>query len=244
LQAAVQPGDTIADMVSRLADLPLNFEPGERWEYGPGTDVVGRLVEVMSGQPLDEFLRQRIFGPLDMPDTHFYLPESKLNRFSPQYTPAEGGGLAVADPADATSRWVAEPHVYFSGAGNPGLVSTARDYFRFQQMMLAGGELDGVRILGRKTIELMTANHTGDLPLWLAGPGNGFGLGYAVINDLGQSGFPKSEGTFWWGGGSGPVFWVDPAEELIGILMVQIRPFDRINVRDDMVTTTYQAVVD
>ena len=137
---------------------------------------------------------------------------------------------------------MAEPHTYFSGAG--GLVSTARDYFRFHQMMLNGGELDGARILSRKTVELMTANHTGDKGIWLAGPGYGFGLGYAVVTDLGPSGTPRSEGSYYWGGAFGTIFWVDPSEELIGILMEQVRPYTHLNVRPDLATMTYQAIVD
>ena len=237
-----KPGDTVGDMLKRLATLPLNFHPGDHWEYGRATDVVGRLVEVMSGQTLDAFLKERIFEPLDMTDTHFYLPKSKLDRFAALYRPNAAGTIELAEAPTAESRFVAEPHTYFSGAG--GLVSTARDYFRFHQMMLNGGELDGARILGRKTVELMTANHTGDKGIWLAGPGYGFGLGYAVVTDLGPSGTPRSEGSYYWGGAFGTVFWVDPAEELIGILMEQIRPYTHLNIRPDLATMTYQAIVD
>ena len=150
--------------------------------------------------------------------------------------------MELAEAPTAESRFVAEPHVYFSGAG--GLVSTARDYFRFHQMMLNGGELEGARILGRKTIELMTTNHIGDKEIWLAGAGYGFGLGYAIVTDLGQSGSPRSEGSYYWGGAYGTIFWVDPKEELIGILMEQIRPYSHINTRADMATMTYQAIID
>ena len=237
-----KPGDTVGGMLKRLATLPLNFHPGEHWEYGRATDVVGRLVEVMSGQTLDAFLRERIFEPLGMTDTHFYLPESKLGRFAALYRPNAQGKIELAEAPTAESRFVAEPHTYFSGAG--GLVSTARDYFRFHQMMLNGGELDGARILGRKTVELMTANHTGDKGIWLAGPGYGFGLGYAVVTDLGPSGTPRSEGSYYWGGAFGTIFWVDPSEELIGILMEQIRPYAHLNVRPDLATMTYQAIID
>ncbi len=242
MSAQRKPNDTVADMVKRLATLPLNFHPGEAWEYGRGTDVVGRLVEVMSGQTLDRFLRERIFDPLDMPDTHFYLPMSKLDRFAAQYGSGDDGAIVLADPATAESRYVREPHVYFSGAG--GLVSTARDYFRFHQMMLNGGELDGARILSRKTVELMTTNHTGDYGIWLAGPGYGFGLGYAIVTDLGPSGTPRSEGSYYWGGAFGTIFWVDPSEELISIMLTQIRPYTHLNIRPDLATMTYQAVVD
>ena len=242
MSAQRQPNDTVGDMLKRLATLPLNFHPGDAWEYGRGTDVVGRLVEVMSGQTLDSFFRERIFDPLDMPDTHFYLPMSKLDRFAAQYGLGDDGTIVLADPATAESRYVKEPHVYFSGAG--GLVSTARDYFRFHQMMLNGGELDGVRILSRKTVELMTTNHTGDYGIWLAGPGYGFGLGYAIVTDLGPSGTPRSEGSYYWGGAFGTIFWVDPSEELISIMLTQIRPYTHLNIRPDLATLTYQAVVD
>ena len=237
-----EPGDTVGDMLKRLATLPLNFHPGDHWEYGRATDVVGRLVEVMSGQTLDAYLKERIFEPLDMRDTHFYLPKSKLDRFAALYRPDAHGKIELAEAPTSDSRFVAEPHTYFSGAG--GLVSTARDYFRFHQMMLNGGELDGARILGRKTVELMIANHTGDKGIWLAGPGYGFGLGYAVVTDLGPSGTPRSEGSYYWGGAFGTIFWVDPSEELIGILMEQIRPYTHLNVRPDLATMTYQAIVD
>ncbi len=242
MSAQTQPGDTVGDMLTRLAELPLNFHPGDEWEYGRATDIVGRLVEVMSGQTLDEFLKERIFDPLHMTDTHFYLPESKLDRYTALYRPNADGTIELAEAPTAESRYVAEPHVYFSGAG--GLVSTARDYFRFQQMMLNGGKLEGVRILSRKTVELMTSNHTGDYGIWLAGPGYGFGLGYAIVTDLGPSATPRSEGSFYWSGAFGTIFWVDPEEEVIGILMQQLRPYTHINARPDLATMTYQAIVD
>ena len=175
-------------------------------------------------------------------DTHFFLPKEKLGRFTAQYGPGEDGKLKLADAPVETSRFVAEPHVYFMGAG--GLVSTAADYFRFQQAMLNGGELDGARLLGRKTVELMTVNHTGGIPLWLAGPGSGFGLGYGVVLDQGQTRLPWSEGSFYWGGAFCTYSWVDPKEELVGILMAQLRPYDHVNIRQDFVVLAYQALVD
>ncbi len=235
--------ETIGDFVTRLAAVPMNYQPGERWEYSRATDVVGRLVEVMSGLSLDEYFRKRIFEPLGMADTHFYLPSSKLSRFAAQYQPSgDKKKIELQDPASAESRFVHEPHTYFMGAG--GLVSTARDYFRFQQMMLNGGELDGVRLLGRKTVELMTANHTGDLPIWLSGPGFGFGLGYSVLVDRGAAASMASEGTFGWGGAYCTYFWVDPQEELIGIMMTQVRPYDHLNIRQDFQVLANQAIVD
>jgi CubicO group peptidase (beta-lactamase class C family) len=236
------PGDTVGDLVKRLAKVPLNFEPGEQWEYGVATDLVGRLVEVMSGQRFDVFLRERIFAPLKMTDTHFYLPSAKLDRFVALYRPAERQKLELLEGPTADSRFVREPHSYFSGAG--GLVSTARDYFRFCQMMLNGGELDGVRLLGRKTVELMTVNHTGDLDVWLVGPGHGFGLGWAVVLDPGKVALPYSAGSYFWWGAFNTTFWIDPEEQLIGILLTQLRPYNHLNIRQDLVTLAYQALID
>lgn len=242
VRANLKPGGTVGDYVKALAKLPLNFEPGERWEYGPATDVIGRLVEVISGMTLDEYLSERILGPLGMADTHFYLPRSKLARFAAAYAPDDEGKIKLLDKPDEDSRWVKEPHAYFSGGG--GLVSTTTDYFRFQQMMLNGGVLDGVRILGPRTVRLMTANHAGDMAVWLRGPGSGFGLGYAVTTDIGSSAMPSAEGTFAWGGAFCTWFWVDPEDELIGILMTQVRPYTHLNIRPDFQTLTYQALVD
>jgi CubicO group peptidase (beta-lactamase class C family) len=238
------PTETVADVVKRLAKLPLNFHPGDQWEYGPATDVLGRLVEVMSGQTLDEFFRKRIFEPLGMVDTHFYMPESKVGRLTALYQPdAENGNrMKLTEAPTKKSRWIKEPHVYFAGAG--GLVSTAADYFRFHQMMLNGGELGGVRLLGRKTVELMTVNHIGDLPVWLTGPGFGFGLGYSVVKDVGQAAQPGSIGNYGWGGAFCTYFWVDPVEEMIGIVMTQVRPYTHLNIRQDFLVLANQAIVD
>ena len=236
------PDETVADFIERLAALPLNFHPGDKWEYSRATCVVGRLVEIISGQTLDEFFRERIFEPLGMTDSHFYLPEAKLDRFVAQYTPGENGKIVLADAPTKESRFVKEPHAYFMGSG--GLVSTAADYWRFQQMMLNGGELDGVRILGRKTVEMMTKNHTGDLPIWLRGPGGGFGLGYSVTLDSGESASTSSEGTFGWGGAYCTYFWVDPVEELVGIMMTQVRPYTHLNIRQEFAVLANQAIVD
>jgi CubicO group peptidase (beta-lactamase class C family) len=246
LKSAAQrkPGDTMADSVKRLAAMPLNFHPGDAWEYGPATDVVGRLVEVISGLTLDDFLQKKIFVPLKIKDTHFYLPQSKLSRFAANYQPDDKNGnrIKLVEAPNAESRYVKEPHVYFSGAG--GLVSTAADYVRFHQMMLNGGELDGVRLLGRKTVELMTANHIGDLPIWLTGPGYGFGLGYSVVRDVGASGQPGSIGQYGWGGAFCTYFQVDPKEELIAIVMTQVRPYDHLNIRQEFWMLASQAIVD
>jgi len=240
--ARASANDTVADFVKRYASVPLNYHPGEKWEYSRATCIVGRLVEVMSGQTLDEYFKEHIFGPLGMVDTHFYLPESKLDRFTVQYRPGADNKIEPAEPDTADSRFVKEPHLYFMGSG--GLVSTATDYWKFHQMMLNGGELNGVRILGRKTVELMTVNHTEDLPIWLRGPGNGFGLGYSVVLDRGQANAIQSKGTYSWGGAYCTVFWVDPEEELIGIMMTQVRPYTHLNIRQDFTVLANQAIID
>jgi CubicO group peptidase (beta-lactamase class C family) len=237
-----EPGDTMADTLTRLSKLPLNFHPGEAWEYGPATDVVGRLVEVISGETLDEFFRKRIFEPLGMNDTHFYLPASKVERLAALYQPGPDKKIQLTEAATAESRWVKEPHVYFAGAG--GLVSTPMDYYRFHQLMLGRGESNGVRLLGRKTVELMTTNHIGDLPIWLTGPGFGFGLGYSVVKDIGQTSLPASVGSYGWGGAFCTFFWVDPAEEMIGIMMSQVRPYNHLNIRQEFQVLACQAIVD
>ena len=242
--AKVKPDETMADRVKRIARMPLNFHPGDAWEYGPGTDVVGVLVEKISGMSLDEFFRKRIFEPLGMKDTHFYLPASKVNRLVALYQPDADANnrIKLTEAPTAESRWVKEPHTMFSGAG--GLVSTAADYVRFHQMMLNGGELNGVRLLGRKTVELMTTNHIGDLQVWLTGPGYGFGLGYSVIKDVGQAAVTSSVGTYGWGGAFCTYFWVDPAEELIGVVMTQVAPYTHLNIRQEFQVLANQAIVD
>ena len=242
VRANRQPGGTVGDYVTALAELPLNFEPGGKWEYGPATDVAGRLIEVISGMSLDRYLREKVLTPLGMTDTHFYLPASKLARFAALYRPDAEGKIELTERPDESSRWVREPHVYFSAGG--GLVSTTTDYFRFHQMMLNGGELDGVRILGPRTVRLITTNHTGDKAVWLRGAGFGFGLGYSVTVDLGASGMPSAVGTYGWGGAYCTVFWVDPNDEVIGILMTQVRPYTHLNIRQDFQTLAYQALID
>ena len=230
------------EQIKRLAALPLNYHPGEEWQYSAATNVVGHLVEIISGQSLDEFLRQRIFEPLQMPDTHFYLDNTKGGRLTTQYTPDENNKIKAQDPGSKQSRWITSPRNLFSGAG--GLVSTVRDYLRFQQAMLNGGEIDGNRILAPSTVSLMLENHTGDLPLWLPGPGMGFGLGYGVVVDRGAAATPLSEGAGYWGGAYCTLSWIDPEQNLVGVLMTQVRPYSHINIRQDFQVLTYQAIID
>lgn len=242
--AAVRGEENLASWTERLATLPLRYEPGTRWEYSQATSVVGRLVEVISGQDLDTFFRERIFEPLQMRDTHFYLPRDKVNRFASLYGPdaSNENRIRLTEVGDERSNYVAEPRNFFSGSG--GLVSTAHDYIRFQQMMLNGGELDGVRLLGSKTVELIFANHTGDLPLWLSGPGMGFGLGYSVVLDRAVAHTSDSEGSVSWGGAFGTLFWIDPEEELVAIILTQVRPYSHIRIREGFHNVVNQAIID
>jgi CubicO group peptidase (beta-lactamase class C family) len=238
---AVKPDDTTETLIKRIASLPLNYQPGEAWQYSAATDVVGRLVEVMSGQTLDEFFKQRIFKPLDMNDTHFFLNDTQGGRLTAQYMPGENNKIKLQDAASDKSRWITGNKKVFRGAG--GLVSTAHDYIRFQQMVANGGELDGVRLLSPMTVSLMTENHTADLPLWLPGPGTGFGLGYAVITDRGAAATPLSLGSAYWGGAYCTLSWFDKKEGIVAAVFTQVRPYNHINIRQDFQSTVYQAIV-
>lgn len=244
------PDETVAGMVQRLARLPLAGHPGEVWEYGLSTDVLGYLVEVVSGKSLEEFFRERIFQPLGMVDTHFYPPPEKCARLAAVYSPGESRGLQRVrqDPVRrgeaiySVQRPCEGPSKYFSGGA--GLVSTASDYARFLQMLLDNGELEGVRILSPKTVELITTNHIGDLRLWNTDNGRKFGLGFSILVDLGRSGEVGSPGSFGWGGFYHTHFWVDPVEDLIGIFLSQLYPHSHLQVRQKFEVLTYQALVD
>jgi CubicO group peptidase (beta-lactamase class C family) len=204
-----------ADQVATLGKMPLLHQPGTRWEYSRSTDVVGRLVEVLSGQPLGVFFERHILAPLGMVDTAFHVPQRHHSRLAEAFTqdPDSGAAVRLLEVRDAPN--------FESGGG--GLVSTASDYARFLQMLLNGGTLDGPRLLSRKTIELMTADHlgpiTGAADLLL--PGHGFGLGFAVRLHAGIAYVPGSIGQYFWGGLAGTTFWVDPAEQLLALLLIQ-----------------------
>jgi CubicO group peptidase (beta-lactamase class C family) len=240
--------DTLADVVTRYTKGALGFQPGTAWQYSPaaGINVVARLIEVLSGQSLWEFDREHIFEPLGMEDTFYYVPLDKLDRYTVGYQRRSNAPLFPADPADGSSRFVREgrPKEFFPGAG--GLVSTVADYVRFAQMLLNGGELDGVRILGRKTVELMTSPHTGDIPV--LGPlglkGARFGLGVSVTVDPVAAGSLGSTGTYGWGGAFGTTFWIDPEEELIGLYMMQLGRHQALRIRGEFRTLAYAAIVD
>ena len=206
--------DTNEQLVEKLGKLPLMYQPGTVWEYSQSTDVLGRLVEVASGQTLDQFFQERIFTPLGMKDSGFWVPQEKQGRVAQTGPHPETGQVErVLD--------VTKPPKYHSGGG--GGVSTTLDYLRFCRMMLNGGELDGVRLLSRKSVELMTSDHLLDIkgPGFLPGPGYGFGLGFAVRTEPGGAAMPGSVGEYYWGGFAGTYFWIDPREKLIAIFMIQ-----------------------
>ena len=229
----------IVEGIARATARPLAFNPGTRWSYGNSTDIVAALVEVISGQSLDEFVRERIFDPLGMVDTHYNVPESKVNRKSAVYRPVEEQGyqIALAYPPRNTP-----PTTVFNGTY--GLSSTAADYFRFHQMMLNGGELDGVRLLSPHTVSLMITNHIGETGVSLVGPGYGFGLGYSILMDSGKARLPLSPGTFSWGGAWNTYFFVDPDEEIVAVFMSQLTSYGHIPVRGKFASLTAQAIIE
>jgi CubicO group peptidase (beta-lactamase class C family) len=237
----------LAGLVRTLAGLPLAFHPGEEWEYSLSTDVLGRLVEVVAGQPLDGVFEERVFAPLDMRDTSFVVPDEKLARLTSVYA-FEDGSLRLLEAGEESPLRKTPPA--FSGGGgwadlgsDGGLVSTARDYLRLLQMLLDGGRLGDVRVLSRKTVELMMADHLDGIPTWL-GPGVGYGLGVAVLNDVGAAGELGSVGQVWWAGSDNTYFWIDPKEEMIGLLMVQVRPFGHLDLMGRFATLAQQAIDD
>ena len=234
--------EVIGDFVDRLAQLPLIHQPGEVWDYSRATCVVGRLVEVLSGQTLAEYFQQNIFEPLGMTDTHFFLPEEKLPRFAAAYEPGEDFKIRLNETPSMESFYLSKPGIYYMGSG--GLVSTASDYFRFADMLMQNGKAGDQRILSRKTVELMTMNHIGDRPVWLTGPGIGFGLGFSVCLNRGETHAMDTEGSYSWGGAFCTYWWNDPAEKLFGMMLTQVRPYLHLNLRADFRTVVTQAVDD
>ena len=236
---------TLAENVQEFVKAPLIDQPGTVWRYGQSTNVLAHLVELISGTRFDRFLQERVFDPLRMVDTGFFVPPQKLERLTAVYTPAAGGGLALAEPAQGSP--FAAPRPLLSGSS--GLVSTAADYLRFAQMLLNGGELDGVRLLGRKTAAYMLRNHLPQelLPFELMGTtctGLGFGLGGYVVLDPGQTGVLESAGSFGWIGSFSTYFWLDPQEEIVGMLLTQFVPIGRYPLEAQFKTLAYQALVD
>jgi CubicO group peptidase (beta-lactamase class C family) len=242
---------TLRETIDKLAGLPLEFSPGTRWNYSVATDVLGHLVEVISGKAFDVFLKEELFEPLGMRDTAFWVPPEKLERFATNYSRGPDKALRIED-APETSPY-AKPATYLSGGG--GLVSTAADYLRFCQMLLGGGELDGARILGRKTIELMTQNHlpggqdiaalnVGGQFSQVSYEGVGFGLGFSVTLDPARAQVVGSVGEYAWGGAASTAFWIDPAEDLIVIFMTQFMPSGTFDFRGQLKSIIYPALSD
>jgi CubicO group peptidase (beta-lactamase class C family) len=241
----------LAEFITNLTKIPLLHEPGTRWHYSVSVDVLGRLVEVLSGKPFDQFLQERIFTPLEMRDTGFYVQADKKDRFAKLYSPTKDGKIQPAVICATRQECVEkfpnavpsylEPPTMPSGGG--GLVSTAHDYLRFCQMLLNKGHYDGKRLLSRKTIQLMSSDNLGTIPgMW--SPGTGFGLGFAVSKAPGEAGMMGSPGEYNWGGAAGTRFWIDPQEELIGIFMIQILPHTGLEYGSEFRVLTYQAIAD
>lgn len=234
--------EPVSSVVARMASLPMAAQPGE-FVYGYGTDVIGVIVEKVSGQRLDAFLDERLIRPLGMKDTSFYVPREKANRLAVVYS-AEADGIRRAPDAAAwqaadhygQGHFLDGPKVAFSGGG--GLVSTAADYSRFLEMLRRGGELEGRRYLSRKSVELMTTDHLTVAP----SPGMGFGLGFLVREDLGQAGQPGTVGEFGWAGAYQTLYWVDPQERLTVAYMVQLRPAGSIDHHGKLRALIYQAL--
>jgi CubicO group peptidase (beta-lactamase class C family) len=242
----------LAGMMEQLSQVPLEFSPGTRWNYSVSIDVMGYLVEKCSGMSFGEFLRTRLFEPLGMKDTAFFVPDDKVERFSSCYQPKPGGGLKLQD--DAQKSTYATPPELESGGG--GLVSTVHDYMRFCAMMLNGGSLDGVHILSPKTVELFSLNHLPDgLGLAEMAPpgafsesgydGIGFSIGCGVNIDVAKTRLPGTLGEYFWGGAASTAFWIDPKEDLTVVFMTQVMGTDaRLTLRRDLRTLVYSAMTE
>lgn len=244
------PRQTLADMIEALAELPLQFSPGTRWNYSVATDVLGYLVQVFADQDLDDYIRTTITAPLGMVDSGFAVPADAAQRFAACYERAAGDTLRLQDDP-STSSYLSRPS-FLSGGG--GMVATIDDYHRFARMLLGGGALDGVRILGRKTLAYMTSNHLpGNCDLAAMGQaafaetpfeGIGFGLGFSVVLDPVAANVLDSPGEFAWGGAASTYFFVDPREDLVVVFMTQLLPSSAYPIRRQLKTLVYQALVD
>jgi CubicO group peptidase (beta-lactamase class C family) len=231
--------EPIAAVIDRLARLPFDAQPGERYVYGFNTDILGVVVERASGMSLDAFFTTRIFEPLKMADTSFFLPPAKKDRLAVVYAAAANGTLVRApEGADGQGAYVDGPWVCFSGGA--GLLTTAADYARLLQMLLNGGELEGVRLLSPLSVELMTSNHVGAL----YSDGNfGFGLGFEIVNSAGQAARPASPGSYGWGGAYHSRYFVDPREQMVGVFFSQILPSRGLDLQDKFRVLAYQAII-
>ena len=241
-------GHDLETFIKLLAKLPLEFSPGEAWNYSVSTDVVGYLVQTVAGKPLSQVLQERIFGPLKMTDTGFFVREDQRSRFAACYNATPEGGLKLQD--DPAASPYLKPPALESGGG--GLVSTAADSMRFANMLVNGGELDGARILSPMTVKLMASNHLpGDKDLTelsrslfseSTNAGVGFGLGFAVVFDPPKTLIPCSKGEFYWGGAASTAFWVDPVEKVTAVFMTQLLPSSTYPIRRELRTLVYSAL--
>lgn len=238
------PMHQLHEMIDRVADLPLFYQPGTAWRYSVATDVVGRLVECLSDRSLGEFLQEEILRPLNMTDTDYWVPQEKLDRFTSLYATTEKGPMTLMDTPEKS------PHAHsgIGQRGGSGLVSTAEDYIKFAQLILNKGELDGVRLLGPRTVDFMTMNHipASHFPLKIGTPmkGQGFGLGFSVIMDVAQHGVLGSVGNHGWSGMADTHFWVDTKEELIGMTYTQYIAEEMTPIRHDFKNILYAAIRD
>ena len=239
------PKITIKEFTERITSLPLIFHPGEKWHYSVATDIIGYLVEILSDKPLGEFMQEKIFGPLGMDDTAFEIAPSKLDRFCTLYGKTPGSNLGILD-LPGSSKYL--PPVTLISGGS-GLVSTTSDYRQFAQFILNKGELDGVRLLGPRTVEMMTCNHlpVALMPIAFEGDdpmlGMGFGLGFGVMVDAAHSGVMGSVGDHSWGGYAETFFWIDPLEDMFAILMTQYLPSQTYPIRKEFRTSVYQSLI-
>jgi len=237
---------TLKDMIQKLSEIPLLYQPGTRWNYSRSTEVLGYLIEVISGKPLDVFFKEKIFIPLKMKDTDFYVPKEKIERVAAVYAPDDSVGIKVIIKPDTNN--ISIPVRFLSGNG--GLVSTATDYMIFSQMLLNRGEYNGVRLLSGKTVDLMTSNHLSNEIMPdddFFGPllsGMGFGFGFAILQDNTKANIIGSEGSYWWSGSGNTYFYIDPKEELVLILMSQFVPNYYYPVFNQLRVLSYQAIVD
>ncbi len=232
--------EPIQQTVARMASLPASAQPGERWIYGYNTDILGAVVERASGVPLDRFLDERIFTPLGMNDTNFYLPRGQSDRLATVYGRQDDRLVRAPEAGSAGQGAFADgPRTSFSGGA--GLLSTATDYARFLQMILNGGELDGTRLLSPKTVELMSTSHLNGVAFRA---GEGFGLGFAVLEDLGARGTPGSVGELGWGGAYHSTYWIDPVESIVVVHLTQLIPAGGVDDQAKVRALVYQSVVD
>ena len=236
---AREDGMDLEEFVIELGKRPLRQQPGERWMYGASTDVLGRLIEAVSGQSLDAFFQKRIFEPLGMADTAFWVPPAKASRLAWMYEPDDDGRLAACEDR-ATSPYL-KPPVLLSGGG--GMVSSTSDYLRFALMLLGQGKFRKVRLLGRKTVELMCQDHLPAGHPALDVNNRGFGLGVSVLRRLGEAQATGSVGEFGWGGAACTQVWIDPAEAMITMVMLQLRPRGKFPLMDLFKQAAYQALV-